>query len=395
MTLSEQIAEYRERLNNNTKHFIIDFETKLIDKTDKKTVFSHPPELVLLGHCWGYIEPPTGSGSPTAYLINSYVKCIGKSKEHKHTLTIGHNVMFDLCCIPEVFKLPNLMVWDTQKAEYLFSNQTVQYVSLDDLAAGYGIPGKDSEVSDMIKKGICPSTIPEAKLAKYLTQDVTVTRDIFYRQLERFNKMPKNWQNMFISQMIYLVNTTRASLNGMAVDTEEASRQMYNLQGSYINLDLDLKEMMRNISGYNSPDFWNPSSNQHVSALLYGGTLVDDTGTECIGTYKTGPKAGTPKYRRSKTTLEIKGKVGSSIADKADEKTLLGLSAILPTGSDVKLFIELLLEYRDVGKTLKTYYEGYLTYAKHDGKIHCKYNHCATPTGRLTCSEPNLQNIKG
>ncbi|MBR4445765.1 MAG: DNA polymerase I [Solobacterium sp.] len=53
-----------------------------------------------------------------------------------------------------------------------------------------------------------------------------------------------------------------------------------------------------------------------------------------------------------------------------------------------------LLNYRKVAKLYSTYAEGLKKYIRpQDGRIHTIYNQCATQTGRLSSSEPNLQNI--
>ncbi|MCH4206848.1 MAG: DNA polymerase I [Solobacterium sp.] len=55
--------------------------------------------------------------------------------------------------------------------------------------------------------------------------------------------------------------------------------------------------------------------------------------------------------------------------------------------------IEHLLVYRKLQKLYSTYAEGLQKYISKDGRIHTIYNQCATSTGRLSSSEPNLQNI--
>ena len=55
--------------------------------------------------------------------------------------------------------------------------------------------------------------------------------------------------------------------------------------------------------------------------------------------------------------------------------------------------IEHLLVYRKLQKIWSTYAEGLQKYIFKDGRIHTLYNQCATQTGRLSSSEPNLQNI--
>ncbi len=55
--------------------------------------------------------------------------------------------------------------------------------------------------------------------------------------------------------------------------------------------------------------------------------------------------------------------------------------------------IEKILSYRKLQKIYSTYAEGLQKYIQKDGRIHTIYNQCATQTGRLSSSEPNLQNI--
>ena len=52
-----------------------------------------------------------------------------------------------------------------------------------------------------------------------------------------------------------------------------------------------------------------------------------------------------------------------------------------------------ILEYRKYFKLLTTYVEGLKNHIHKDGKIHAKFNQALTTTGRLSSSEPNLQNI--
>ena len=60
---------------------------------------------------------------------------------------------------------------------------------------------------------------------------------------------------------------------------------------------------------------------------------------------------------------------------------------------DAHPVIPLLLEYRQLSKLLSTYVEGLLKAVHPDGKIHTTFHMTATATGRLSSSDPNLQNI--
>ena len=52
-----------------------------------------------------------------------------------------------------------------------------------------------------------------------------------------------------------------------------------------------------------------------------------------------------------------------------------------------------ILEYRQLTKLKSTYADGLAGYIKEDGRIHGKFNQTVTATGRISSTEPNLQNI--
>ena len=52
-----------------------------------------------------------------------------------------------------------------------------------------------------------------------------------------------------------------------------------------------------------------------------------------------------------------------------------------------------ILEYRQYTKLKSTYADGLANYIQDDGRIHGKFNQTITATGRITSTEPNLQNI--
>ena len=56
-------------------------------------------------------------------------------------------------------------------------------------------------------------------------------------------------------------------------------------------------------------------------------------------------------------------------------------------------FINKILEYRQYTKLKSTYADGLVSYIGVDGRIHGKFNQTITATGRISSTEPNLQNI--
>lgn len=55
--------------------------------------------------------------------------------------------------------------------------------------------------------------------------------------------------------------------------------------------------------------------------------------------------------------------------------------------------VTLVLEYRKYAKLISTYVDGIIAFIHDDNKIHSTFNQTGTTTGRLSSSEPNLQNI--
>ena len=59
----------------------------------------------------------------------------------------------------------------------------------------------------------------------------------------------------------------------------------------------------------------------------------------------------------------------------------------------VKEFLQYLIRFRQVSKYLSTFVEGIKTYVKQDDMLHPHFSQTNVVTGRLSCSEPNFQNI--
>lgn len=80
----------------------------------------------------------------------------------------------------------------------------------------------------------------------------------------------------------------------------------------------------------------------------------------------------------------------------AKKKTKTGYSTnveVLEALRGYHPIIELLLEYRQLSKLISTYTDGLLKVIGPDGRIHSNFNQVETRTGRISSTEPNLQNI--
>lgn len=80
----------------------------------------------------------------------------------------------------------------------------------------------------------------------------------------------------------------------------------------------------------------------------------------------------------------------------AGKKTKRGYSTSAETLEkiiDEHEIVPLILEYRTLTKLNSTYIEGLLPLIDENNKIHAHFNQTVTATGRISCTEPNLQNI--
>lgn len=78
------------------------------------------------------------------------------------------------------------------------------------------------------------------------------------------------------------------------------------------------------------------------------------------------------------------------------KKTKTGYSTsadVLEKLSSEHPVIKLILQYRQLTKLKSTYADGLITYVEGDGRIHGTFNQTIAATGRLSSTEPNLQNI--
>ncbi|MBI4713847.1 DNA polymerase I [Candidatus Uhrbacteria bacterium] len=84
------------------------------------------------------------------------------------------------------------------------------------------------------------------------------------------------------------------------------------------------------------------------------------------------------------------------LSTKGIKKTKTGYSTAAPELEklwDSHEIVPLISEYRELAKLQSTYVEALPKLVDKDGRVHTTYNQTVTATGRLSSSEPNLQNI--
>ena len=379
------------------KYFVFDKETKLL--VSEQNIYSNPPEFVL--GCW---IPGIATGgevlSTTGQVYWDHVLTVA-SKDEKRTL-VGHNICFDLNPL-EWDHIP--LIWDTALAHYMMMGQACGFPSLEDVAKYYGLGTKENTVSEMIKNGICPSVIPHEQLKEYCAQDVKLTLEVYNSQMRTLCAMKDRRLLVLISQMMeWLWWTHTSSMTGIVVDRNELRKIVPKLQLDLVGILTKVIYYMESRLAAAStfyPD-WEPkaelsvTSPKQIYTMIFGGEvdgfLLRNTG----GVYKSGIKKGQPVLKKEPIPIHLSGIPGTHrFRAGTDEKNLLAILGSVPMSSEDTEYIQNVLKYRDISKTLNTYLESYLEKSAITGMIHPQYKHVGTPTGRLSCTNPNIQNLKG
>ena len=312
-------------------------------------------------------------------------------------LLVGFNLKFDLHWIrryiPDV-KIP-IRVWDCQLAEFILSNQTWAYPSLDESLRKRGFePKLDVVKKEYWEKGIDTPDVPRDILEPYLRRDVEGTYELYQAQLKEITQNRPEIFTLFKAQCVDLLVLQEMEFNGMLYDVPESERLGLEAESKLVQLDAEL-DSLANVSGLN----WN--SSDHISCVLFGGTIPLKARVETQrilkdGTVKIGEKWGVvplvcPRLaeprRGTETEKEGIWSVGESLL-----RNLKG-------SKRVKSIVALLLERARLSKLQTTYYNGLPKIIDqkdwNSGTIYGSFNQCRASTGRIASSGPNLQNFSG
>ena len=313
-----------------------------------------------------------------------------------HDLIVGFNLKFDLSWIRRYgIDISNLRVWDCQLVQFILSGQTEAYPSLAGCCELYKLGSKLDVVKlEYWDKGIDTDQIPLDILREYCQQDVMLTYEVYRRQARVLSSCTKQLQTLISLSNQDLLTLQEMEWNGILYNFEESLSLGNNVQQQVAVLDSRLSMVIDRI-----PCNW--GSGDHLSAILYGGTIVEDYQEPDGTTYKTGPRAGQQRVRWKERVHTLPRLIeplkGSELKKEGyyatNESTLLSLKA----KGKAKDIIANIQERSKLEKLAGTYYLGI---PKLSGEmqwqanlIHGQFNQVVARTGRLSSSKPNLQNM--
>jgi DNA polymerase-1 len=271
----------------------------------------------------------------------------------KDRTIVAHNAKFDVHMMHNIgFDLSQCTIYDTMTMHRHYINDLDSY-SLDNLTGK-----KDKSLAEYIKKNNCKEVevvrnkkrvykplyfmVPEEILFPYARQDVLLVQQLYNTQQEVANTKAFEIDKLCTSVIFQMER------RGIKLDIEYTTRAM--------EYELDRAKTARE-------DF----------RLLTGFDFVDSG--KSLGKIFTAIGVRLPitekgNQQTSKVFLKSLAKKGNIIAEK-------------------------ILEIREANKMANTYYGNYLRFLnKKTEKIHANFHQFGAETGRMSCVDPNIQNVK-
>jgi len=262
---------------------------------------------------------------------------------------VGQNIKYDMVVLRNYGIELRGVAFDTMLAAYVLDAERHSY-SLDSLAADY-LGHHMTPITDLIGKGskqITMDLVPIERVKDYACADADVTLRLSHRLEEDLRAEP---------DLLRLFEEIELPLASVLAEMEHhgIGFDPGRLGEMSAWLGEKLAELERRIYAEAGQEF-NVNSPRQLAAILFD-------------------KLGLPRIRRTRTGASTDSEV---LEELASRHPLPGL----------------VLEYRQLSKLKSTYVDALpLMVLPETGRIHTSFQQTATSTGRLSSSEPNLQNI--
>ena len=289
----------------------------------------------------------TSGQLPLSYVLRE----LGPLLEDESIAKYAHNSKYDLTVLARHGVQVRGLSFDTMIAEWLVDPAS-RNLALKNLAwARLGVEMRP--IADLIgsgRKQITMAQVPIAQAARYAGADVDMTHRLV-KVLKPELRERELWPLFTEVEMPLVSVLAEMEMKGVKLDVKSLGEMSRQLHGQLSALEREIQEMV----GYS----FNVNSTQQLSDALFV-----KLGLSAQGVQKT--KSG--HYSTAASVLE----------------KLKGQHPV----------IDLILEHRELAKLKSTYVDALPQLVnERTGRVHTSYNQTGTVTGRLSSSDPNLQNI--
>lgn len=285
-------------------------------------------------------------------------------------------------------------VWDTQVAEYVMG---YRLKSLEKACEDRGVDfKKDDEIKEYWDRGVDTEDIPTNTLRDYLREDLRATAELQEKQ-SKVLKNSEGTRRLVVAMSMVARSLAKIEQTGMYVDSEVLMDYAESLDKKQAELETLIKENLRDRGapeGLIEKFSFNSAANLDV---LFRGGKYKFTTREVVGKYKNGKD----KYGKVEREVWVTPPGGHEEAPEVPT-TATGkpsftdnwLKAAQHNETEVGLLAEVVQEVRGIAKEIGTFIAGVVRCTNTDTSLlHGDLNNCVTATGRLSSSNPNLQNI--
>ena len=330
------------------KEFALDTETASWDKNDKN-VDAMKAELVGLSFALteneAYYVPVPAERKEALIVVNKFKEAYN----NETSLKIGHNIKYDMMVLKQYGIDVKGKLFDTMIADYVLMPERQHKM---DSVAEYYLKYRTIHYDEVVGTGKQQKTmrdLPPADIVNYAAEDADVTlklKHVLEKELAA-RQLTKLFEEIEMPLVRVLMHI---EMNGARIDTN-ALKETSTL---FTQRMLEIENSIREVAGQSL----NISSPKQIGELLFDKLKLME------------------RPRKTKT--------GQYVTDEATLQALKSKHKVVGQ----------ILDYRGYKKLLSTYIDALPQLVnQRTGHIHTSYNQAVTSTGRLSSSNPNLQNI--
>ena len=338
------LDELLDRLSA-AKSFAFDLETTSLDPMSAQLVgisFSPAPGeayYIPVGHVgWGQIEQLP---------LEQVIARLKPPLEDQNLAKLAHNGKYDMAVLAEYGITVKNLTFDSMLAAYLLGEKSL---GLKALAFGK-LAIEMTPITDLIGSGvkqISMSQVEIARVADYACADADMTGRLA-EMLQAELHHQGLWQLFFHVELPLMPVLVHMERNGIALDTKLLRQMSHRLGEQLLKLEAEVYNSVGHQFNINSP--------QQLSTVLFDELRLAPARKTKSGFFST----------EASVLEELRG---------------------------AHPIMDYLLQYRHLAKLKSTYVDALPSLINpKTGRVHTSLNQTQTATGRLSSSEPNLQNI--